>query len=246
MSKRLNDVVPYWSRDAWLIAVILIVGFVLRAWAWWGLPYMHDELSALLRAQVNTWDDFIRTGIILDNHPGGVQWFLWMWTSIGGTAQWWVKAPFILMGAWSIWLTYVVGKRWHSSSTGLMAASLMAVMQFSITFSQWARPYGPGLMLILMLCWLWLKLRMVQRHRLLWAGALGLVLAACGFTHYFALLQAILLMVVWFITSGKAMRPLLILSAVFGALLWLPHLDLTLLHLDRAKHSWCIFVKYRR
>lgn len=221
-----------WLRDHAWISLVLLVAFLLRFWAFWEIPYSHDELSALLRTQVDGWNGFIETGIKMDNHPGGVQLLIWLQTIIGGYSQWWIKLPFLLSGVWSVWMLYLVAVRMFSKPVGLMSSALLATLQFPITFSQWARPYSIGLLLVIAALWALLLLRQEKGAVWKWVVAYGMLCAAAGYVHYFALLQVILLSI-GFVPFLKKRLGYAALGAGIGLLMWLPHLGLTLFHLDR-------------
>lgn len=222
-----------WVKHHRLILTILLVGSVLRFWDFWDIPYTHDELSALGRARVSSWAEFIEIGIMGDNHPGGVQWLIWGMTRLAGFSTGWIKLPFALAGVWSIWLLYLVGKRLVSEQTGLVCAALMATLQYPITYSQWARPYAIGVALVLLLTWALLRFRDASGRGNAYLVVFSLAAAACGYTHYFALLQAILIGMAFVPLLDRKQVMRLMLFSVLAALLWLPHLNLTLFHLER-------------
>lgn len=222
-----------WLKEHKGIVIILLVAFALRFWNFWKLPFTHDELSALLRTRITGWQEFIDIGIKMDNHPGGVQLLIWFQTILGGYEMWWIKLPFLLAGTWCVWLIYLIGKRLFSISAGILSAAFMASLQFPISFSQWARPYIIGLLVILALTWVLTRLLYERKSPWKWIVGFVLLVAISGYVHYFALLQAIIVSLGFFILFDRDKRLKLLLGGVLAALLWLPHLSLTLFHLDR-------------
>jgi hypothetical protein len=222
-----------WIKQHKLILLILLVATVLRFWAFWEIPYSHDELSALLRTQFSTWSDFIETGIKMDNHPGGVQLLIWWQTMIGGYKAYWIKLPFLMSGVWCVWMIYLVGRRMFSESVGLTSAALLASLQFPITFSQWARPYVIGLLVVLALTWVLLRLIQSEKRSWLWIAGYAMLCALAGYVHYFTLLQVIIISCAFipYLNRGQLFK--LTLGGLLAFVLWLPHLGLTLFHLDR-------------
>ncbi len=154
--------------DNILLGIILFVAAVLRFWRFPELPFMHDELSALYRCQFDNFTDMVRGGIYPDSHPAGVQVFLYFWIKIVGMSEFWVKLPFALMGLASVYLTFFIGKLWYSRKAGLMAAAVFAASQFTVFYSQLARPYAAGLFFVLLFAAAWTKLVFGQKKPSIW------------------------------------------------------------------------------
>jgi hypothetical protein len=222
-----------WLEEHKLIFSILLIGTVSRFWAFWELPFTHDELSALLRSRISSWQEFIDIGIKMDNHPGGVQLLIWVQTMVGGYEAWWIKLPFLIAGVWCIWMIYLVGFRLYSKETGLFSGALIATLQFPISFSQWARPYIVGLLVVLTLTWVLARLLYERKSPWKWIIGFAFLMATSGYIHYFTLLQTILVSFGFFIMLDRAKRLKLLLGGLLGFALWLPHLGLTLFHLER-------------
>jgi hypothetical protein len=91
------------NRTLFFLLLIILSAAILRFWAFPDIPFMHDELSALSRLQLQSFSDLIRYGVVLnDTHPAGVQVFLYYWVKLGGESEWWVKLPFLLSGVASV------------------------------------------------------------------------------------------------------------------------------------------------
>ncbi|MEZ4721675.1 MAG: glycosyltransferase family 39 protein, partial [Flavobacteriales bacterium] len=222
-----------WLQKNWPITLILLIAAALRFYRFWELPYTHDELSALLRAQVHSWSEFIETGVKLDNHPAGVQLLIFLQTLVS-YEEWWIKLPYLVLGVWSVWLIYINGRILNLSESGsLFAASLLAVSQYTISYSQWARPYSVGLFLVLLLTWVLLKFRDDESKSFRWLMWYSIVAALTGYVHYFTLLQAIIVSVFFLPFLNKRQRIQLALAGVFSALMWLPHIGITLHQMGR-------------
>lgn len=136
----------------------MVVAAVLRLWKLGQVPFMHDEFSALSRTGFTNLHDFIEQGILTDSHPVGVQAFLLFWVKLFGWNEFWVKLPFALMGIASIYLIYWIGRQWFNSKVGLLSAAFFAVSQFTVFYSQLARPYAPGLFFVLLMAFFWYKI----------------------------------------------------------------------------------------
>lgn len=139
-----------------LVAILLLAAFTRIPYLFTG-SYAHDELSALYRIQVAHFTDLFSHEGLTDAHPPLVQVFLYAYTSLFGTQEWVVRLPFVLMGLWSIYLVYRIGKKYYSKEAGLFTAAVMAVSQLFIFHSLMARPYSPGLFFVLLFTEKWLQ-----------------------------------------------------------------------------------------
>lgn len=232
MATEFHDLKQYIQRHIFII-LIMVVAFGLRFWEYWNLPFQHDELSALLRTYINGWDGFIETSVKRDNHPAGVQLLIWGLTASGGYSAWWIKLPFLLAGVWSIWLTYALANRLAGQSTALISAAILSSAQLHITYSQWARPYILGLCAVLVVAWLLVRIRASDDGRIKWYILLMIGIAAAAYTHYFALLQVILLVAISLYGLSRSKIIYVISASFLAALIFLPHLSVTLHHLNR-------------
>jgi len=210
------------------------VAAVLRLWGL-GYSFSNDELSALLRLQTTSFVTLIQQGVVPDFHPAGVQVFLWIWVRLGGMSEEWVRLPFVLSGLGAVGLTYVLGRRWFGTSSGLIASAAMAVLSFPVLYSQLARPYASGMLWILVLLWAWDRFLFDPGSRragalLGYGGILSVALAVCMYNHYFSFLLAgiIGLSGLFFVRGRKAIAYLL--SGLVAVLLFLPHLKVSMLH----------------
>ena len=141
--------------DNIILIFILLIASMLRLWKFWDLDFMHDELSALSRLDYDSLSDFYRLGVEVDGHPAGIQSYLKFHKWIFGIDVFGIKFPFILCGILSVYQVYKIGSVWFSKSTGLFSAAFISVIQYSIFYDTIIRPYGPGLLLSLLLLRVW-------------------------------------------------------------------------------------------
>ncbi|MCB9197106.1 MAG: glycosyltransferase family 39 protein [Flavobacteriales bacterium] len=177
--------------EHWLILLILLVATILRTWDLFNIPFTHDEMSALVRTRFNNWHDLIEIGVKTDTHPPGVQVFLFAWVKLFGETEWIVKLPFMIMGIWSIYLSYILFKKWSNETVGLIIASLLSTLQFTVMYSQIARPYISGMFLILCLLYFWDGL-VHRSEKKFWFNFVmtAVFAAASAYNHHFSLLAA--------------------------------------------------------
>lgn len=149
---------------------------------------------------------------------------LHVWMRLLGTGSLQARLLSTLFGALAIGVSYLLGKYLFDRKTALLAASVLAVSQIRIQYSQEARSYE--LLLLLMVCAAYLLVRaLYERSVLLW-WAFVLATAAMLYTHYFSAFAAGVMYVYAFLFRRKYDLPLSLLISgvvVVGALLapWL-------------------------
>ena len=223
---RKNHNVPSKRMDYILLGVIMLVAAVLRLWKLGQIPFMHDEFSALLRTRFDNFHDFIQQGIMPDSHPIGVQLFLWGWVKLFGWSAFWVKLPFVLMGIGSIYLIYLIGRQWFNRKVGLFSAAFFAVSQFTIFYSQLARPYSAGLFFVLLMAVFWYKV--VFGTKTTTKDYVGFALSAwaCSLIQYFSIAQAGLIFLTGLFFLPKERRKAYWLSGIAAVVLFAPTLPI--------------------
>ena len=217
---------PSKRMDYILLGVIMFVAAVLRLWKLGQVPFMHDEFSALLRTRFDNFHDFIQQGIMPDSHPIGVQLFLWGWVKLFGWSEFWVKLPFVLMGIGSIYLIYLIGRQWFNRKVGLFSAAFFAVSQFTVFYSQLARPYSAGLFFVLLMAFFWYKV--VFGTKTTTRDYVGFALSAwaCSLIQYFSIAQAGLIFLTGLFFLPKERRKAYWLSGIAAVLLFAPTLPI--------------------
>ena len=213
--------------DYILIGVIIAVAALLRLWKLGQVPFMHDEFSALLRTRFDNFHDFIQQGIMPDSHPLGVEAFLWLWVRIFGWSEFWVKLPFVLMGIGSIYLIYLIGQQWFNRKVGLFSAAFFAVSQFTVFYSQLARPYSAGLFFVLLMAWFWHKI-VFGTETPKKGTYIGFALSAwaCSLMQYFSIAQAGLIFLTGLFFLPKERRKAYWISGIAAVVLFAPTLPI--------------------
>ena len=212
--------------DYILLAIIIAMAAVLRLWKLGQVPFMHDEFSALLRTRFDNFHDFIQQGVMPDSHPIGVQAFLWLWVRIFGWSEFWVKLPFALMGIGSIYLIYLIGRQWFNRKIGLFSAAFFAVSQFTVFYSQLARPYAAGLFFVLLMAWFWYKVVFGTKTTTMHYVGFALSAWACSLMQYFSIAQAGLIFLTGLFFLPKERRKAYWLSGLGAVVLFAPTLPI--------------------
>jgi len=219
--------VPSKRMDYILLGIIMLVAAILRLWKLGQVPFMHDEFSAFTRLHYDSFLDLIRNGVAPDAHPAGVQVFLYYWTQIFGWNAFWVKLPFVLMGIGSVYLIYIIGRQWFNRMVGLLSAAFFAVSEFTIFYSQLARPYSAGLFFVLLQVYFWNRVLFDTKKPTtwLWVGfALSSWLAAM--MHAFSIAQAGLVFLTGLFFVTKERRKGYWLSGLAALALFSPNLPI--------------------
>lgn len=213
--------------DYILLGVILAMAAVLRLWKLGQVPFMHDEFSALLRTRFDTFHDFIQQGVLPDSHPIGVQAFLWLWVRIFGWSEFWVKLPFALMGIGSLYFIYLIGQQWFNRKVGLFSAAFFAVSQFTVFYSQLARPYSMGLFFVLLMAYFWFKVVFGTKTPTI-KTHIGFALSAwaCSLIQYFSIAQAGLIFLTGLLFLPKERRKAYWISGLGAIILFAPTLPI--------------------
>ena len=218
---------PSKRMDYILLGIIILVAAVLRLWKLGQVPFMHDEFSALLRTRFDNFHDFIQQGVMPDSHPIGVQLFLWGWVKLFGMSEFWVKLPFALMGIGSIYLIYLIGRQWFNRKVGLLSAAFFAVSQFTVFYSQLARPYSAGLFFVLLMAYYWHKI-VFEDKKPKFGIYVGFALSAwaCSMIQYFSIAQAGLIFLTGLFFLPKERRKAYWLSGIAAVVLFAPTLPI--------------------
>jgi hypothetical protein len=218
----------YLNINNGLLLLIVIVGSILRFYNYSELPYSFDEFSALFRTRFDNFRDLIYYGVkTTDTHPAGVQVFMYYWVKIFGESERVVKFPFVLFGILSIIIVYKLGNKWFNPTVGLFTALFLAVLQYPITYSQFARPYISGLFFSLLMVWFWTNV-VFEPAKKRYVNLIGFILsaAACAYNHHFSLLLLGLVGISGLFFLNRQNWKYYILSCLMVFILYIPHLPI--------------------
>ena len=233
---------------AWFAGLVILVVAVaagLRFYDLFALPLTNDETSALMRLNAKSVSELLGTVVWKDGHPMLVQVFLWYWTKLFGTAVWVVKLPFLLCGLGSVILMVRIGIRLGAAWAGLLAAAMLATLQFPLMYSEIARPYAPGLLLSLWAFYVWLRWLEVCKTEVaginLWAKPL-ILLSIAGYlgasNHYFNGLILALLFVSGLVILPRKRWIRYLWPWLLGVALYMHQIGIFLHHLQVGSPGW--------
>jgi len=212
-----------------IIAVsVVIIGFVLRLFNFTEMSFSNDELSAVARLNYHTFSDLIEYGVKTDGHPAGVQVFLYFWTGIFGNSVFSVRLPFIIAGTLSIFVSYLVAKKWFNTTVALYTAAAFAFLEYPIFYSQLARPYSFGLLFCLLNLYYWSIIFIEKNYKIKYFLMFAVSAALCAYTHYFSLLNVVVLGIVSLFFLKKENYKFFLFSIFVSVILYLPHIKIFL------------------
>ncbi len=213
---------PAWARIGFL--ALLLWAAVLRFLGWPHIPFMHDEVSALVRIYPSLGETISRGVVELDTHPPGVQVFEWLWTRVFGVSEGAVKLPFMLLSLAAIFFLYRFALLWTSTAAALALTALLATLQFEVLYGQIARPYAFGACTIALLADQWGRyIAWGKMRNLVWAGAAAVLSA---YTHHFALLVAFLIMGSGLFLLQRGQWKAFLITCGIAVLAYLPNLPI--------------------
>ncbi len=212
--------------------LIMLVAIVVRFWQLDKIPFVHDELSALFRTRFDNFTDLINKGVLIDGHPAGIQVFLYYWGQFFGFSEIALKIPFLIMGTASVGLIYLVGKEWFGKTSGLIAAAFSVSLQYTVFYSQIARPYSSGLFFSLLMVYFWDKLVYSPQKQFLRNSFFYVIAASlCTYNHHFSLLFAVIVGISGLFIIPKQFLRKYFINGILIFVLYLPHISILLYQL---------------
>lgn len=227
------------TNNHFLPVLIIILGGIIRfiTAIVWG--YSNDELSAISRSFYDSWGNLISLGVMeTDFHPAGVQVFISIWQSLFGTAEWVMRLPFIVVSCFGLYFFYRFFEIFWNQKTRIIFVILFSFLFFPIEHTLFARPYAFGLFFTGLA--LYGVYQLIRNDVQSWKWALVCALGWTGilYTHYFAALFSIWLALCLVLIIPKNKLLFFIGSGVLAGLLFIPHIDITLHHLDQGGLGW--------
>lgn len=221
-----------------VLILILLFAAGTRLYQIGELSLGNDDLSAITRAQVDTFSDLIEQGVKEDVHPAGVQVMLWAWIKLFGQEEWVLRIPFLLAGLLSVALIYRLGNLLINESAGLLAAGIFATTEYGIYHSLSVRPYIIGVCSLLLLAIHLISLSREQTGSVRRICFLSFTGAICAYVHYFAALVAVVMILSSAMLMKRSERKALWISVAGMAVLYLPHLGIFLAHAGAGGSAW--------
>lgn len=208
------------------ILFLLALATALRIFNLFDLEYTYDELSALSRTGYGSFNELIEKGVKPDFHPALIQVFLYYYCMLFGTAEWVVKLPFIIAGVTSVYLVYIIGKKWFNETTGLLTATIFTCTQYFIFYSVTARPYISGLLFCLLTLNYLLNILFNDIITKKQFALFALFAALSALNHHFSLMFAGLCGIIGLFFLNKNNAKGYLLACIVAVLIYSPHLPI--------------------
>lgn len=138
------------ARINWYLIFLITAGAFIRFYNLGKLSLSNDELSALSRALLPNLHELIWKGVHPDAHLIGTHILLFSIVRLLGDDVFFIRLPFALMGIASIYLIYLVARKWFNTTVGLLSATAVCFLEFTVLYSQIARPYIFGFFFVLL------------------------------------------------------------------------------------------------
>lgn len=211
--------------DQVLFLIIALIGVVLFSFKITTAPLTYDEFSVINRSNLDSLTEVYLNTKSTDVHPPLMLFFLFFWLKIAGSSTLLIKLPFLLAGISSIYLIFKLTKHWFNSTTALLTTAFFVSIQFTILYSQLARPYILGLFFCLLFANFWTKV-IENKGTFLINIAYIITGTICIYNHHYSLLQIGIMGVSGLFIIKKSQRLNYLITNGIIFLLFLPDLYL--------------------
>lgn len=167
-----------------MIWIILVIGLLIRLFSL-NQSLWLDEAINVMAVKSYSFFGLITQYAIADFHPPGYSVILWFWTRVFGISEIAIRVPSIIFGVLTIYIIFLIGKKIHSKSLGLLVAVLLAVNPLHIFYSQEARMYALAAMAVSFNIFLLIKYIKGEKTNLLFLIISNLLVLASDYVAYF-------------------------------------------------------------
>jgi hypothetical protein len=218
------------DKIAWFI---FFVALIYRLFDAGNFSISADELSALSRINYDSFYDLIYKGVVPDMHPPLVQIFIFYWCKIFGTGEWMLRIPFVVLGSFSVYLSYTAAKKFIGSSHALFVMAIVATSQLFFIYSRIARPYAFGLFFCLSAVYFWQKIFVEKSISIFHFLLLGLSMGMAMLTHAMSFLFVGMIGISGLFLLRKEIIVYYLLSGVLAVVCFLPFINVFLFQLSQ-------------
>lgn len=208
----------------YLLLFIIIVSVLLRFYDLFNIPFTHDEFSTLFRTNFTSFQELIDKGVKVDTHPAGLQVFVFYYKKLFGSEEWVIKIPFLLFGVLSVFLIFRIYSKLFNSTVGFISAAFVATLQYTIMYSQIARPYSSGLLFTLILSHYWFNIFVYKVNNTKTYISYAFFGLLCLYNHYFSALMFVVITLSSILYIDKQNIKRFLITLAFVLILYLPHL----------------------
>jgi len=202
------------KREHVALFIILAIAFFLRVYHLGFRDFWYDEVNSFYYSQhpLNNW-----------NPP--LYWILLhFWIKVFGISEFSLRFPSLAFSFISVFLVYLLGKRFFNPRVGIYAAVFMAFSPFHIQYAQEARPYSLSLFLSILSTYM-LFMALTEKRRKFWLGFV--LVTAAGFysniNYYHIFLLIAQALCVFILLKSKGVKKLFyFLFPMLSFLPWVP------------------------
>ncbi|MEN9999710.1 MAG: hypothetical protein RI922_2700 [Bacteroidota bacterium] len=226
-------------KKHWVFISLVLIGIIIRLifMSYQGLS--NDELSAWHRTHFSSWNDFWIQGVkVGDMHPAFYQVLLWCWIRIFGDSEIAIRSTSLVFYVLTSVLIYRIGIRHFSKFSGLLLIAFYTGLTFTVINTVFARPYNSGVFFLLLAFYGILELKVYQAKLWKWTLIISLGLIGAMLSHYFAFLVALVLSGLGLFYVGRKRLLYLMAAGVLAAVLFVPHMSITLFQVGRGGLGW--------
>jgi hypothetical protein len=221
-----------------LLLMILFIGAILRFYNINGLSFSNEELSIITRIKELSFGDFFSLSNIGDTGPAGFYTLLYLWVKITGYSVFMIRLPFIICGILSIYYVYRIAEKWFNSHAALFAAATLCFLEYTLQFSQSARPFAPGLLFTLLSVWFWTKFLFDQELKRKNMIRFVLFFALAAYMHYFSMAFLVMVYISGFFFIRKKDLKMYLFSFLLTLVLFSPNIPVIIYQLINPGESW--------
>jgi uncharacterized membrane protein len=184
------------------LIVLFVFNLILKVSYLGTEPFWYDEIISIKSALL----DFghVKHQSDWDNNPPFYYYCLWIWLKLFGISEFKARLLSVLFSCVSSCIVFLLAKKYFNYLTGLTAALLFAVHNFSYQYTHEARAYSLVVMLALMATYLFLKFISSPNYTL--AVLIGLIDFLIIYTHYIAGLVLVFQFIIICFSSKKTLR----------------------------------------
>lgn len=168
-----------------MIWAIILLAFGLRLISLNQSLWMDEAISAVA-VKSNSFIELITKFAPGDTHPPLYYLILKLWTVVFGYSEISLRLPSVILGAATIYVVYLIGKKIVGNNIGILSSLLLATSGLHLYYSQEARMYALSTFAVSLAVYAFLKIRERARQIdwLLFSFSLFLI----GITDYLPLL----------------------------------------------------------
>ena len=136
----MNDDIDLEDAAPWMVLFVTLAGGFLRVLLLDTKGLWLDETFSIWMANLKI-GEMLQWVVKVDQHPPLYYFLLHLWIGITGDSPYYARLLSVLLGAGTIPIIYLIGKRMFGPLMGVAAAAFLAFSPFNVYYAQEARMY---------------------------------------------------------------------------------------------------------